>query len=317
MTNEIMSAILSLCLTGGGENALLKVTAVDDAGCAVSNAEVTVSALCKYYFGVGGRSSDWAEFKSCTDVDGTASVKFKMYGNRFKWSVRAEGYYSPGQKAEYFQFKENKDLTCTLLEGEREVRAVLYRKRNPKPMYAYPGFAFKRVPKSAGRFGFDLRCGDWVSPVGKGEVADFYVLKGWDSVSNEFGRLEFPKGAGAYIGKQTGNNGFPSVYEANTNACFESEFSYKGEELNVIENGSRNTPSVEKDEYMVLRTRVCMDDSGNIVRANYSKIVGPFEINADIQMLEVVFNGEENDPNLELDSKRNHIKKYRMSDLKP
>ena len=55
----------------------------------------------------------------------------------------------------------------------------------------------------------------------------------------------------------------------------------------------------------------------NIVKANYSKIVGPFEINADIQMLEVVFNDEENDPNLELDSKRNHIKKYRMSDLKP
>ena len=31
MTNEIMNAVLSLFLTGGGENALMKVTAVDDA----------------------------------------------------------------------------------------------------------------------------------------------------------------------------------------------------------------------------------------------------------------------------------------------
>lgn len=85
----------------------------------------------------------------------------------------------------------------------------------------------------------------------------------------------------------------------------------------MMGNGRRNMPIVEKDEYMVLRTRVCMDDFGKIVKANYSKIVGPFEINADIQMLEVVFNDEENDPNLELDSKRNRIKKYRMSALKP
>ena len=31
MTNEIMSAVLSLFLTGGGDDAVLKVTAVDDA----------------------------------------------------------------------------------------------------------------------------------------------------------------------------------------------------------------------------------------------------------------------------------------------
>ena len=168
-----MSAVLSLFLTGGGDDAVLKVTAVDDAGCAVSNAEVTVRALCKFYFGVGGRSSDWAEFKSRTGCDGTASVKFKMYGDRFKWLVRAEGHYSPRQKDEHFRFRQNKDLTCTLLENEREVGTVLCRKRNPKPMYAYPGFAFERVPKLAGRFGFDLRHGDWVSPMGKGEISDF------------------------------------------------------------------------------------------------------------------------------------------------
>lgn len=316
MTNEIMSAIFSLCLTGGGENALLNVTAVDDAGCAISNAEVTVCALCKYYFGVGGRSSDWAEFKSRTDADGAASVKFKMYGNRFKWSVRAEGYYSLGQKAEYFQFKENKDLTCMLLESERKVRAVLFRKRNPQPMYAY-SVASKLLPSRNGCFGFDLQVGDWVAPYGKGLTPDFNVNQALDVQSNMLGKVEFPAGAGGYLGKKADNEGFPSVYEADTNATYNSVFEYMGTGAPTNRTSRGNAPIVERDEYMILRTRVEFDNYGKLKKANYAKIYGPFVIGNGIRMSEVIFNDRVNDNNLELDNSRNKIKRFRSAEFRP
>ena len=316
MTNEIMNAVLSLFLTGGGENALMKVTAVDDAGCAVSNAEVTVHALCKYYFGVGGRSSDWAEFKSRTDEEGRAAVRFKMYGSWFKWSVRAEEYYSPKQKDEYFHFRQNKDLTCTLLENEREARAVLFRKRNPQPMYAY-SVASKLLPKRKGCFGFDLQVGDWVAPYGKGFTADFNVNQGIDAQSNMFGKVEFPVGAGGYLGKKTDHAGFPTVYEADTNAAYRSVFEYMGTGAPTNRTSRGNVPIVERDEYLVLRTRVELDRDGKLKKANYAKIYGPFVIGDGIRMPEVIFNDNVNDNNLELDNSKNKIKRFRSAGLRP
>ena len=58
-------------------------------------------------------------------------------------------------------------------------------------------------------------------------------------------------------------------------------------------------------EYMVIRSRVKCDEHGNIVSANYSKILGPMGLFGMVGLKEAVFNPRPNDTNLEFDPKRN------------
>lgn len=56
---------------------------------------------------------------------------------------------------------------------------------------------------------------------------------------------------------------------------------------------------------MVIRSRVKCDENGNIVAANYSKILGPMGLFGMVGLKEVVFNPRPNDTNLEFDPNRN------------
>ena len=67
---------------------------------------------------------------------------------------------------------------------------------------------------------------------------------------------------------------------------------------------------VKADEYIVLRTRTKLDADGNIIEANYSKILGPFRFGYAVETPCVVFNHRVNDLNLESDCRRNMIKRF-------
>ena len=58
-------------------------------------------------------------------------------------------------------------------------------------------------------------------------------------------------------------------------------------------------------EYMVIRSRVKCDEKGNVVSANYSKILGSMGLVDRVGVEEAVFNPRPNDTNLEFDPKRN------------
>jgi hypothetical protein len=58
-------------------------------------------------------------------------------------------------------------------------------------------------------------------------------------------------------------------------------------------------------EYMVIRSRVKCDEKGNIVSANYSKILGSMGLMGRVSLEESVFNPRPNDTNLEFDPARN------------
>ena len=64
-------------------------------------------------------------------------------------------------------------------------------------------------------------------------------------------------------------------------------------------------PVITKDEYMVVRSRVKYGDSGNVISANYSKIIGPAFFSGGVNFTESVFNPRPNDTNLEFDPARN------------
>ena len=64
-------------------------------------------------------------------------------------------------------------------------------------------------------------------------------------------------------------------------------------------------PLLDKNSHIVLRTRVKYDDNGNMISANYSRILGEFSVLPSVSVAESIFNPVPNDTNLEFDPERN------------
>ena len=192
-------------------------------------------------------------------------------------------------------------------------------------MYSYRlsevyGNAVNKVPVKNGRYGFDLRLGSWLPPLGKGEVADFYYVRniGEEPLGDgSVAWLEFDSGCGAYFGKQTGSKVFPSTYGANTNAVFRNRLPFMFVKKDSTDKRIDWCDIATSDEYMVLRTRVKLDPDGNVIEANYSKILGPFRFGYAVESPCVVFNHRVNDPNLESDCRRNMLKQFNSNGYPP
>ena len=311
----------------------LYVKVVDDEGVPVSNATVNVGFSSGHVVFGQGRSCD---YKAKTGQDGNAVVKFNGGSSDVYWSVQAKGYYPCDTRHEVFNIEVVQIppifYKVNMLEHEKRGDVVLYRKKNPQPMYAYTREMDIKSPLANGRYGFDLERFDWLPPHGRGKVADFYYIRERPDVTNMnvkvkwrqsnyflfkdrepshpnlgdvIGRIEFDENCGAYIGKQTGCESFPSVYRADPYRKYLRSFPIK------IRSNGGNTSWLEEDdvvkcgEYMVIRSRVKCDEHGNIVSANYSKILGSMGLMGMVGLEEAVFNPRPNDTNLEFDPERN------------
>ena len=212
-----------------------------------------------------------------------------------------------------------KSITCTNAVIRRSLS--LMPKHNPQPMYVHwksdeirlPGIP-AIVETNGVRVTFfrdasiDLRKALCVrQPKDEsddvGEVADF-TIESYCIESNGFeevgGCMRFAPGCGFYKGITSENGYIPSVYEADTNALFESRISYR-----TLRNASSRkvlfTENVaQTNEYLVLRTRPITNDNGQITSWNYSKIQGPIRFSSCFRFGSIVFNPRPNDPNLEV-----------------
>lgn len=316
----------------------LYVRVLDDEGNPVTNGIVRVGFSTGHVLFGGGNStaqkSGHAEGR--TDKDGNAVVKFNCKSSDFGWHAEADGYYRGISHSEHFKFDEVIAPpgvgTVILHEHEKTGEEMLYRKKNPQPMYAYSREKEVNAPIENGRYGFDLQVFDWLPPLGKGEVADFYYVRerkdleriarlidekklhqvhtfrsdepDAPKLGDVVGRIEFDANGGAYIRSQTGNENFPSTYAAVQDAEYEKEIP-----IMICANNGKHWlhegPVVPKDKYVVIRSRVKCDENGKIVSAHYSKILGPWGIGALMCPYEAVFNPRPNDTNLEFDPARN------------
>ena len=220
---------------------------------------------------------------------------------------------------------EPKSVTYTANVVRRTVGGF-YPKRNPRPMYVYEGDGLEypylpdhsEVISSNGidyvkydEVDFDLQEGAFLPPWGgrrdrwAGKVSDFRIVRysvATNGVRDYFGWIDFAPGCGAYKRKKTGNDSFPTTYEADTDAVFLSRIPYRY----YKRIGESHTVDVDEliapDEYMVMRTRVMRDeDTGSITNCHYSKILGEMYFNQRMIFEESVFNPHPNDPNLEHD----------------
>lgn len=212
--------------------------------------------------------------------------------------------------------------------------ASFYPKRNPRPMYAYGenydlylsmktsaivtnGMEVMRYApvdfdmKECLPVSYDPNHDDsWDGPAGK--VADFRIERFkviTNGVTTTYGWIEFAPGCGAYKRSTTGDDSFPTTYEADTNEVFVSRIPF--ECSSVSGKVVRIERILERGEYMVLRTRVATNDVGAVTSCNYSKILGPMFVSDHwyprdhVSFQSMIFNPEPNDPNLEADLRSN------------
>ena len=330
--NIVMASFFSLAQIGCASERLY-VNVTDDEGRPVTNAIVRVGyTVNNVVFADGNVRHEEAVSDEC----GNVVVRFDCTSSSFSWSARADGCYPSNFRDEQFKSELVQIppifYKVILHEHEKRGEIVLYRKKNPQPMYAYTREMDIKSPIANGRYGFDLQVFDWLPPHGKGKIADFYYVRGrpdetnmtvkakWEKSSyflfkngepgypklgEVVGRIEFDENCGAYVGKQTGCSSFPSLYRADPSREYLRSFP-----ITIRGNGGYTVWLEESDvlnggEYMVIRSRVKCDENGKIVSANYSKILGTMRLVGGVGVEETVFNPRPNDTNLEFDPKRN------------
>ena len=333
MKKDLIAVLLLSITHVGCASERLYVKVIDEDGLPVSNATVTVGFSSGHVVFAEGRSH---RYRAKTDVNGKAVVKFNGGSSDVYWSVSAEGFYPSDVQKESYRIEVSPIppifYKVTMLEHEKHGEMTLYHKKNPQPMYAYTREVNIKSPIANGRYGFDLERFDWLPPLGKGKVADFYYVRerpdetnmtvkvkwgkssyflfkngepGYPKLGEVVGRIEFDENCGAYVGKQTGCASFPSLYRADLNREYFRSFP-----ITIRGNGGYTVWLEESDvvnggEYMVVRSRVKCDEKGRMVSANYSKILGTMRLVGGVGVEETVFNPRPNDTNLEFDPKRN------------
>ena len=314
---SLASVNIYAAMTADGESALRSgafgryvYRVVDDGGIPVSNASAHV------WFRSYGRPQDKADWVVQTDTNGMFAAEHS-FNEQFSVGIDKEGYYHTHVEINYLSMTE-----LPVKDGKwrpyGETRTVVLKQiRQPQDMLGVDCPPQRKIRIYDEWLGVDLAKGDFVPPVGNGCEPDMLVrfhLAGempydW-SIRMDVSFTNSPY-AGAYRLKMDNWSDMKSVYQADTNATYLSELSFRY----AREKGKR-TPNMEKlgkDEYLVFRTRTKVDGGGKLLSARYGKLYGPwhFEDAGGFRIHKVFLNRNDNDVNLEDTWTIENAKKYR------
>lgn len=260
------------------------------------------------------RSPMYSYFETATDTNGVAVLHFPCHSQEFQCCAYGENYYREyGGRVYVKATLDYATWGVRLRERNKDIHFTLRNKKRPIPMFASGLPIGFELPDKQGTFGFDLKKHDWVSPYGKGEVADFSIKYSEVPMANGLfsctGAVIFAGLDGAYVMKKSKSKTFWSVHEADTNAVYVQQFPFSY--IPAIGNAQKaqRHDVINEDEYLVLRTRTKTDALGNVKSANYSKIYAPFLVGGGLEFRESCFNPTPNDPNIEFDVMKNLFKK--------
>lgn len=298
---------LPTVLFGLGNEVEVNVNVVDDLGHAVTNASVVIITQRDPFSGFIQGKAGKRRIESSVDGKGHTSVSFQCWNGDFRCNVSAPDHYPESYK--YVSFKTNGGtLHANLLEHEKTLSCVLYRKLAPRPMYTSRVMADFKLPVIGKPVGYDMKVGDWTSPYGTGQTCDF-TLMFTESHTNGCwtysGELRFPPGAGAYRKKNLPSTSLWAPHFAETNAVYESVFVSTFKAYDDGRYVGHWKDVLGEDEHMVVRTRVERDAEGRVVKCNYAKIRGKLLVRKVFSFEECTFNPRENDPCLEADPEHN------------
>ena len=253
---------------------------------------------------------------SCvTDKDGMASKEFSCWEGYVTCSFSAEGYYEDEVKDVFRTSYDEDTKQIVFSENYKKVIIKLCEKINPISLFAYRPHKERWLLSRTGEVvtaGFDLEKSAWLPPYGKGETADFY-LHHTTIMSNGVcvckAELTFGEGCGAYIVKGEKDAKRPFVRKAETNAAFQVVLKSSVARSAGVEKVQSSEFLLQGLDTLVIRSRVKLNDIGQVIKANYSKIYGPLSIVDVFEIGQTCFNPTENDCNLEFDIRRNKIRR--------
>lgn len=271
----------------------IKVRVLDQEGGVVTNALVCC--------GFDTAKEAGGVFYGCTDGNGEfSSVARRSYCVFYR--VAKEGFYGwheqirvldGAQVATKRGFKPQEYERTVVLKRIGASKSV----RSPSRVHPLP------YPPRGKWVGYDLGANDYCFPQGKGEHPDCLIRFNESRGTNEIVRkleITFTNNphAGFYLMKKDMCSELKSVRRADVDSNFLTSMRYGFRES---PHGSRQD-ALERDQYIVFRTRTRTDKQGRLVSAHYGMIFGGdcnLYSNEGMKIGEVFFNATPNDATLE------------------
>jgi hypothetical protein len=246
--------------------------AVDETGNPISAADLGFS-----WGQIGLPKPDTGSYREMSDEHGEAIFFGHTFQPDYYYGARKAGYYQAGGRARSSQQKEGRWQPWA-----QTFTITLKTIKNPVPMYTKSVIDF--LPILGKPVGYDLEKGDWVSPYGKGEHADFeFLIEGKVESALNYGgmlTLRLPgKGNGILAQDIDSNSALEMPYEAPPDG-YASSWTWQnacitGNERNAI---SKFVDDSNPQRGFIFRVRAVVDAQGHVIHAYYGTIPGPVTI---------------------------------------
>ena len=281
---------------------------VDHEGIPVINARIYGS------FWPGDNGKKYILIDGLTNTDGEF-VAEGVSKWKLTYQVSKAGYYMSSGTIDYLASTNSPAIVNGKWQPYGMTRNIILKKiKNPVPL-VHSKSSHSKSPGLGEWYGYDIERRQWVRPFGDGVHPDMLIKISIDAKNeiNDFKtvmEVSFTNNpyAGAYLMKKDEFSEMKSVYEADTNADYQSSFKFVHEKHPIIKqtpffkysSGAQTTDTrLDDSSYIVFRTRTRVDDKGNLVSAHYGKLYGLWEFFGRIRAANVQFNPNSNDPNLE------------------
>ena len=280
-----------------GAEAKIVYRVIDDEGAPVVNARAQVWFRTDY---PRLEVRDWA---LSTNTNGEFVAEGKI-NERISIGVDKEGYYHTFDRVTFRSGTGEYKVVDGKWQPYGKTRTVVLKRiknpirlRDPDARYRY------KSPVSGEWTGFDLVCGDWMPPLGKGKSADMMVRYVREPRPDGYFKsldISFTNNpyAGVYLMDKDSYSEMDSVYEANTNGEYVGNLRY---EFERTAKGNHMISELGSGQYLVFRIRTKVDDDGNLISAHYGRIMGALQYleKGGMVLGPVFFNPTPNDTNLE------------------
>ena len=284
-----------------GAKARVCFRVVDNDGMPVTNANVRCA------FKVGAGASGLQNVYGVTDTNGLCTINglCKAY---MDYTVGKDDYYCSHGKVDYMETTRVPAVIDGKWQPYGETRTVVLKKiKDPWTVKVFGESSHRHgIPVFNKWIDFDLESCDWLPPYGCGKCNDVALRFSADVRKRRIDytyvmEVSFTNNpfAGAYLMKKDFCSDLQTEHYANTNGIYDAEFSFATE--SNVDKPVKAT-YLDKDSYLVFRTRTRIDDQGRLVGAHYGKICGVWRSTQKImQISDGCFNPVENNSNIEGD----------------
>ena len=250
-----------------GANANIEIHVADEDRNPVPSAKIRV------FMGMNFRERGyWLE--GVTDTNGVFVIDGKTTGNEIEIYLSKCGYYDSYKKLCFVGMGNEREVKDGKWQPYAEKLCIaLNHRRNPIPMSSISSKKFVLTKAINTWLGYDLNKHDYVSPYGKGEVADLELFFNWDGEwYPKYKGMELKirflgPCSGYYCCPKNDVSVFNGPYTAQLNAQYGQYATFFER---VVSERKRERKLFNSANCWVVRSRCKVDECGKLVSAHYS-----------------------------------------------